>query len=119
MRYAAAVLALMICWAGIALAQGRQDFTLVNRTGYTIDEVYVAPSKSDDWQNDVLGQDTLDNGQRVRIRFPTRVRTCQWDLKVVYSDQEEAEWERFNLCEVSTITLRYDRKKGETWAEYE
>ena len=105
--------------ATTAPAQGKQDFTLVNRTGYTVNEIYVAPTSSDDWQEDVLGQDQLENGQRVDISFPRRARSCVWDIKVVYEDEDEAQWRRVNLCEVSTITIRYNRKSGETSATYE
>jgi len=102
-----------------ALAQGKQDFALTNRTGYTISEVYVAPTKSDEWEEDVLGLDVLNNGERVEIGFPWREDTCTYDLKVVFDDGDEAEWRKFNLCEVSRITIYYDRYSGETTAEYD
>ena len=35
-------------------AEARQDFELVNKTGYDISHVYVSPTKSDDWEEDVL-----------------------------------------------------------------
>jgi len=103
----------------VALAQGKQDFRLSNRTGYTISEVYVAASKSDDWEEDVMGRDTLDDGAYVDISFPKREKTCKYDLKVVYEDEETAEWQGFDLCSVSKISLRYNRKTGETWADSE
>ena len=102
----------------VALAQGKQDFTLTNGTGYDINEVYVAPSKSKSWEEDVLGWDVLSNGDAVEITFPKKVSVCMYDLKVVYSDGTEAEWAGFNLCEVSEITIRYNRKTDETWADY-
>ncbi|HLO75571.1 MAG TPA: hypothetical protein VK196_03855 [Magnetospirillum sp.] len=103
-----------------AMAGGaRQDFDLVNKTGYTIEEVYVSPSAASDWQNDVLGTGVLNNGQKVHITFSRAGSTCKWDLKVVYSDKETAEWEQFDLCTTSKITIHYDRKSGETSAEYE
>lgn len=102
-----------------AFAQGKQDFTLVNRTGYQIDEVYVAPSNSNDWEDDVLGRDVLENGQRVDISFAAKTRACMYDVKVAYSDKTTAEWEKFDLCKVSKITIFYDRKGDKTWAEYE
>lgn len=102
-----------------ALAGSKQDFTLVNKTGYAIEEVYVSPSAASDWQEDVLGQDTLPNGQKVHIKFNRATQTCKWDLMVVYTDKETAEWEQFDLCTTSTITIRYDRASGETSAEYE
>ncbi|WP_245593413.1 hypothetical protein [Azospirillum halopraeferens] len=102
-----------------ALAQGKQDFSLVNRTGYTISEVYVSPSASNDWEEDVLGRDVLSNGETVHITFSRGTKSCHWDLKVVFDDSEEAEWEKFDLCTVSKISLSYDRNKGTTWADYE
>lgn len=112
---AAAALALL---AMPAWSAGDQDFTLVNRTGYTIEQVYVSPIKAKDWQEDVLGRDVLDDGESVDISFNKREEVCRWDLKVVYDDGEEAVWSDFNLCEVSRITIRYNRKSGETSADY-
>ena len=98
--------------------EGKQDFTLVNRTGYTINEVYVSPSQADDWQEDVLGEDTLEDGQSVNIHFHRDAHPCHWDLKVVYDDKTTAEWSRFDLCTVSEITIHYNEKTGETSATY-
>lgn len=103
----------------VALAGGKQDFDLVNKTGYTIEEVYVAPSSSNDWQEDVLGEGTLANGKTKHITFSRAGNICKWDLKVVYTDKETAEWEQFDLCTTSKIFIHYDRKTGETSAEYE
>lgn len=111
--------ALTAGFAGSAWAAGKQDFDLVNKTGYVIDEVYVAPSSSDDWEEDVLGEGVLENGRTVHIRFNRATKTCKWDLMVVYTDKETAEWEGFDLCETSKIIIKYDRKSGETSAEYE
>lgn len=118
-RVATAVVILAAGASAGALAQGKQDFRLSNRTGYTISEVYVAPSKSTDWEEDVMGRDTLDDGAYVDISFPKREKTCKYDLKVVYDDDETAEWQGFDLCSVSKISLRYNRKTGDTWADSE
>lgn len=102
-----------------AMAEGKQNFALINKTGYTISEVYVAPSKSDTWDEDIMGPDQIADGDRVDIEFSRKEKTCKWDLRVVYEDEDEATWEGFNLCEVSVVTIFYDRKKDTTWAEYE
>jgi len=117
MRYMLAALLALTFSAG-ALAQGKQDFTLVNKTGYDIAEVYVSPTKADEWGEDVMGRDLLEDGARVNIVFSRKEKTCRWDLKVIYDDEEEAQWANFNLCEVSVITIHYNRKTGETSAEY-
>jgi hypothetical protein len=100
-------------------AQGVQDFKLKNRTGYVINEVYVAPTRSSDWEEDVLGRDVLDDGESVDIHFSPREDVCHYDIRVVYSDGDDAEWSDFNLCVVSKISLFYNFFTGETTAEYE
>lgn len=112
-------LAVTIAFASAALAQSKQDFDLVNKTGYTIDQVYVTPAHANDWQEDVLGRDTLSNGEGVHIRFSRGSKGCLWDLKVVFTDNEIAEWHDFDLCATSKIIIRYNRKTGETFADYE
>lgn len=112
-------LAATILFPSVASAQAKQNFTLVNNTGYTISEVYVAPSKSDSWEEDILGRDVMPNATTFDIVFSRKEKTCMWDLKVIYDDGESAEWNNFNLCEVSSIAIHYNRKSGETWAEYD
>lgn len=116
---AAATALAIVSSASIAAAQAKQDFTLVNATGYTIDKVFVAPSKSDSWEEDVLGRDVLPNKDSVHITFSRADKTCSWDLKVVYDDGETAEWDGFDLCTVSKITIKYNRSSGVTSAVYE
>lgn len=55
----------------------------------------------------------------MHIRFNRATKTCKWDLMVVYSDRETAEWNEFDLCDTSKIIFKYNRKSGETSAEYE
>ena len=101
-----------------ANAEGRQNFTLINHTRYTIKEVYVSETSTNDWEEDVLGEDTLENGQQVLIRFPHHAGGCHWDLKVVYDDDTDAHWDNFNLCTISEITITYNAKTDKTWASW-
>ena len=121
--FVAAALVLGFALSGFssqAFAEAKQDFTLVNKTGYQLKEVYVSPSKSSDWEEDVLGQATLDDGENVEIKFHRANTTCDWDLKVVYSDDNSsAVWSNLNLCEISKITIKYDRKTDTTSASVE
>ncbi|MBF0148222.1 MAG: argininosuccinate lyase [Magnetococcales bacterium] len=106
--------------AGSLFAGPNQDFTLVNKTGYTLDQVYVSPAHSDDWEEDILGRDTMDDGESVPIHFSRNVTTCEWDLKVVYyDDNSSAVWSNIDLCSVSKITIRWNKNSGETTAQYD
>jgi hypothetical protein len=113
----AAVLAFGVALVPGAAVAGDQDFALINGTGYEISEVYVAPTQSSDWQEDVLGQDVLGDGQQANISFSRDTDACSWDLKVVYSvDDSSAEWREVDLCTLSVVTIKYDHDSGETSA---
>lgn len=104
-----------------AQAQSKQDFTLVNKTGYDISEIYISPGKADDWGDDLLedADDGLADGASTPITF-TNAKACVWDIKVVYEvDESEAIWHDIDLCKVRKITLRYSKNSGATTAVLE
>ncbi len=101
-------------------ADAKQDFELVNKTGYEIKHVYVSPSKSDEWEEDVLGKDTLDDGEAWEIKFQRANKTCSWDLKVVYEvDSSSAVWTDIDLCKVEKVTIRYNKRTDKTTATFD
>lgn len=109
---AAASLAVSLLFAGSALAQVRQDFMLANRTGAMIDEVYVSPAEAEDWEEDVLGDVSLPDGRDLVVNFAPQAPQCLYDIKVIYEDEDEAEFRGVNLCVASKVTLFYDRRAG-------
>ena len=94
-----------------------QDFTLVNATGVEIDKVFISPHGSDDWEEDVLGQDTLPTGDKVDIKFNRAEKSALWDLRVEDSKENSIEWENLNLLEISKLTLNYKDGKATAVAE--
>jgi hypothetical protein len=118
--FASLAAAAVVCSAPAFAADAKQDFTLVNRTGYELKALFVSPSKADDWQDDILGQDVLEDGKAVNVHFNPKAQTCKWDLKVVYTDDDSsAVWQNVNLCEVDKITIHYDRKNDVTRASFD
>src|SRR4029079_14156756 len=85
-----------------------QDFTLVNKTGVEIDKVFISPHDGDDWEEDILGRDTLPDGQRVDIKFHRSETAPMWDLRVEDSKGNAIDWENLNLLQISKATLHYD-----------
>ena len=111
-KAALSAVALIALLFNSALA-GDADFTLTNRTGYDIDSVYVVPSKQRDWGIDRLGKSILADGRSRFLAFNKSGNTCIYDLSVGwvgYSEDEDSVWERINLCEIHSITLRYNAK---------
>jgi hypothetical protein len=112
--------------AALALAppvlaqEAKQDFTLINKTGYALNEAYLAPADSDEWQEDFLGKYQLDDGDAKKIHFSPKTKTCKWDLKVVYTeDNSKVVWHNIDLCTVDRITLFYNRKNDTTSAKFD
>lgn len=93
-------------------AQGRQDFTLVNKTGVEIYALYVTPHSANDWGDDVLGVDTLAANDEVDITFSPKERAKWWDIRVEDSEGNFIEWDKLNLIEISKVTLFYKNGKA-------
>jgi len=109
-----AVIALFVTATVFARA-GKQDFLLHNATGVEIHELYVSPHTSNEWEEDILGKDTLADGESVKITFEDREKHVHWDLKVVDGKGNSIEWTDLNLIEISELTLHY--KDGKAWAD--
>ncbi|PWF48501.1 hypothetical protein C7C56_011700 [Massilia glaciei] len=104
---------------GKGAAAGNADFTIVNKTGYPIRHIYIAPGKSKTWGEDRLGDGILENNKKRLIKFSSKA-ACTQSLNVTFDDDDsEVEWDDFNLCEINTITLKYNRKTREVSADEE
>lgn len=93
------------------------DFTVHNETGYDIDSVYVAPSDEEEWGDDLMGEDVLEDGASVEITFNPEYEALllalnvdKYDLRVEYSDGTEEEWYELKLEEITELTLTLDEK---------
>jgi hypothetical protein len=98
--------------AAPATSGAAQDFMLVNKTGVIIDKLFISPSDTDDWEEDILGQDVLADGASLDIKFKRSEKAAKWDLKIEDSKGASIEWNDLNLLEIEKITLRYDGKKA-------
>ena len=98
-------------------SQGKQDFTLVNKTGVEIDKLFISPHSSNDWEEDILGRDTLPDGETVDIKFHREEKSALWDLRIEDSKGNGIEWENLNLLEIAKVTLYYENGKGRAVVE--
>ena len=88
-----------------APATGQQNFTLVNNTGHTVVTLNVSPSTQNEWGPDILGRDTLANGESAAITFPHGETQCNFDIRATYDDGDTTDMRGVNLCSVATVTL--------------
>jgi hypothetical protein len=118
---ATAGIAMMAASASMVGAESTLDFTLVNKTGYGIKAVHVAPSASTDWGENIISE-VLEEGESVAIEFqPKAGRIGKWDLLVSWEDTSDPDvhWTGYDLSTINKITLKYDRKSNKTSATTE
>ena len=115
--FALALIVMAVAMPVPAPAAAAQDFTLHNETGVEIHRLFVAPHDSDEWEEDVLGRDTLPDGESVHITFSRKEQSVKWDLRIEDGAGNFIEWENFDLLKISDITLYY--KNGNPTAVYE
>jgi hypothetical protein len=107
-------LALLIAVPAFA---GDQDFTLHNKTGVEIHKLQISPHSVNSWEEDILGQDTLEDEASLNIKFKRGEKSAHWDLRIEDGGGHSLVWENLNLLEISEITLHY--KNGKAWADLE
>jgi hypothetical protein len=87
-----------------APSQAIADFRLVNRSGRTIQQVFVSAATDQSWGADRLGQNVLPNGRAFTVTLP-RDGTCVYDIRVVYDNNTAAEKRRINTCEINDVVF--------------
>ncbi|WP_376094659.1 hypothetical protein ACE7GA_01555 [Roseomonas sp. CCTCC AB2023176] len=86
-----------------AVAQTDPSFNLVNRSGETINEIYVSSVQVNSWGQDLLGANVLANGQTFAVRLPNG--QCENDIRVVYASGRNEERRRINTCPLSEVVF--------------
>lgn len=89
-----------------SVARGQQQanasFRLVNRSGRTIQQLFVSPSTDQNWGADRLGQNVLPSGRAFNVTLPGD-GTCVYDIRVVYDNNTAAEKRRINTCQIQDV----------------
>lgn len=74
---------------------------ITNNTGYTIVYMHVSPGNSKSWEEDVLGNDVLMNGDTQRVTL-TGYNSPYFDVRLI--DEDEDSYTFWNV-DVSTQDL--------------
>jgi hypothetical protein len=98
-----------------ALAEDQRNVNIVNATGYGIKFLGFNNPGDDDWSDNELGS-VLRNGGSVYVKFNTADDGCVWNFKIEWADPgyPGVLWRDVDLCQISTLTLRYDRANDTT-----
>ena len=95
--------ALLAAAMSTAAFAARQDFTVTNHTGHTIVTLNVSPHTDTRWGPDILGRDTLANGEQAEVTFDRNEDQCSWDIKVTYDDGTANDLRAVDLCHTTEV----------------
>ncbi len=100
-------LALAAAFSLIATAGYAADrhVDIVNKTGRTMTAFYASVTRSNSWEEDILGGDTVDNGDTQSVNIDDGSGKCVFDFKAVFRGGATAEKRGINVCEISTFTF--------------
>ncbi|MBN8940713.1 MAG: hypothetical protein J0H01_14535 [Rhizobiales bacterium] len=95
--------------AGAAQACDRGDevcsFQLFNNTGVELESFWASPPSVNNWENDILGDQTLGAGRTMSINMSDGRPDCVYDFKFKFADGDVVEKRRINVCRLGRYTL--------------
>jgi hypothetical protein len=90
-----------------ALADANKKVKIINETRHAMVEFHASGVGTNDWEEDILGQDTLGVGNSVTVNFGTD-DICLYDFLGVFDDGDKVEKHRINVCEISSFRFTED-----------
>ena len=100
--FSAAALAAVVSFSGAEAANRKVD--IVNKTGQTLTHFYASTTNADSWEEDILGKDSLDDGESFEADIDDGTGKCIFDFKAVFESGQSLIKKRINVCEISTFT---------------
>jgi hypothetical protein len=78
---------------------------VVNKTGQTMVEFYASVANADTWEEDILGDDILQDDEAVDVNVDDGSGKCVYDFRAVFESGAEAVKRGVNVCQISTFTF--------------
>ncbi len=82
-----------------------RNVDILNQTGQTMMQFYASVTKSNSWEENILGNDSLDDGDTQSVNIDDGSGKCVFDFKAVFKGGASAEKRGVNVCEISTFTF--------------
>jgi hypothetical protein len=100
-----------------SFAADERNVQVINKTGYGIKFLGFNTPDDDEWDENELGDNAvLPNGNGVYVKFNDADDGCVWNIRISWADggYPDVMWHDVNLCEISVLTLKYDRATDTT-----
>ena len=72
---------------------------VVNDRATDMMRLYASRTTTDDWEENILSEQTIPAGARVSIKFDDGTGACLFDFRAVFRDNAVVHMFRINVCE--------------------
>ena len=94
--------ALLVSFGTSAMADANKKVKIINETRHVMVQFHASRVGTKDWEEDILGQDTVPVGGSVTVNFGTD-DYCLYDFLGVFDDGDKVEKYRINVCEIGSF----------------
>lgn len=104
-------LTLALLFAALTSAAAMADSTIqiVNQSGWELHEIYFSPTSQENWGDDHLGDQVLEQGDSLTL---TGVESGRWDIRLVDEDGDECTLEDVHITESEQWVITEDDLLG-------
>ncbi len=97
---ATAVLGLALTASAAHAQTDAVSFDLTNKTGYTLTHIYISLPTTNSWEEDILGNQVVEDGETVVISVDDGLEACKYDIRYDFSDGDSLVESSVDLCAI-------------------
>ena len=98
-----------------SFAADERNVNVVNGTGYDIKFLGFNNPGDNEWSDNELG-DVMEDGSKIYVKFNEADKGCVWNIRISWAEEgyPDVLWRNINLCNINTLTLKYNRSSDQT-----
>ena len=82
-----------------------RNVDIVNKTGKTMTAFYASVTNANNWEENILGGDNLDDGDTQPVNIDDGSGKCVFDFRADFKGGGSAEKRGVNVCQISKFTF--------------
>lgn len=88
-----------------ARSSGGARATIINRTGYSIEALYISPVTRNQWESCFSSYFIMDDGDSVVVELPRHANSHYFDIRCEYTNGREDVWYGVELQDSDFVSI--------------
>ena len=112
---------LIMLLTGFVLFAEAESITIKNDTGYKINYIYFSPSDFDDWGDDFLNGQSLEDGEEINIMLDRDIDVDQiiYDLQAIDEDDDYYTIYETDISDTPEVNITMEAYDGGDYDDYD